>query len=165
MAQVPLLQRLRVRALGAAAELRTDSEVNHRAAGSGILAFAVTPLFEVSGQYHQAGYSEPSAAGYFAPQRSQTIELGSYVEVETESGVVMAFDVGAGVQRVAEHSVGAGPWERALRLYSLVMVPLAAGRQLALEVEAYDGLIGTESAGGAGWRQLSGSLSLRWALD
>ncbi len=163
MAQVPLFRRLRLRALGAAAELRTETEVNHRTAGSGIVAFAVTPLFEVSGQFHQAGYAEPSTAGYFAPRLSQTMEVGSYLEVET-TRLIVALDLGVGVQRLAEHGGGVGSWERALRLYSLTMVPLAPGRQLALEIEAYDGLIGTESAGGAGWRQLSGALSLRWAL-
>ncbi|MGH2608393.1 MAG: hypothetical protein ACRDHF_04830, partial [Tepidiformaceae bacterium] len=87
----------------------------------------------------------------------------SYLELET-GGVALALDVGAGVQRVAEHGAGVGPWDRALRLYSLVVVPLAPGRQMLLEVEAYDGLIGTERAGSAAWRQLSGALSLRWAL-
>jgi hypothetical protein len=163
MAQVPVLGPLRFRALGRAAELRTEAEVNHRTAGSGIVALALTPLIEVSGQFHQSGYSRPSTAGYFAPRLSQTMEIGSYLEHET-TGLTVALDLGVGVQRLAEQGGSVGSWERVLRLYSYAAVPLAPGRLLALEVEAYDGIVGTESAGSGAWRQLSGALSLRWAL-
>jgi len=59
-----------------------------------------------------------------------------------------------------------GPWRRALSLYSLMVLPLAPGRDLKVELDLEDSPIASEGAtpGGAQWRYASAAVSLRWAL-
>ncbi len=142
-----------------------SAELNHRTTFAGAMAFAVTPAVELSGQFHQTTYSHATTAGYFAPRLAQTVEAGSYMEFET-ARVILALDLGVGVQRVADQGASVGSWRRALRLYSLVALPLSpgGGRELRLELEGYDAQIGNEVATSAGWRYGSAALSLRWAL-
>jgi hypothetical protein len=137
-----------------------------------VVALAAAPAVELSGQFRQIAYSHSSTA-YFAPRLAQVVEAGTYLEFETSRSVVFAFDVGAGVQRVGAHEpVGehggarVGPWRRALRLYSLIVVPLAPGRgrDLRLELEGEDSLIGSDAPTTGHWRYASAALSLRWAL-
>jgi len=77
---------------------------------------------------------------------------------------VLAFDLGVGVQRVAQQGAALGAWRRALRLYSLIAVPLAPGRELRFELDSDDSGVATESATTAQWRYVSMQLSLRVAL-
>src|SRR5256885_3711409 len=50
-----------------------------------------------------------------------------------------------------------GPWRRALSLYSLMVLPLAPGRDLKVELDLEDSPIASEGAtpGGAQWRYAS----------
>jgi len=161
--ELPIAGRLRLRGLGRAAALSDSAARNHRTGVGGVVAFAATPSVEVSGQVHQVRYAHSSSAGYFAPRLAQVVEAGTYVEVETGSAL-LAFDAGAGVQRVARHGARVGPWRRALRLYALIAVPLAPGRDLRLELEGEDSQIASEAATSGQWRYGSAMLSLRWAL-
>jgi len=143
--------------------------VNHRTTFAGVAAVAVTPILEVSGQIHEIRYSRPSSAGYFAPRLVQIAQAGSYIELETARSIVLAFDLGVGVQRVAARQGAAvGPWRHALRLYSLIAVPLAPGRELRFELDSDDSgvatEVATESATTAQWRYVSMQVSLRVAL-
>jgi len=153
--------------------LSSSFDVNHRTTFAGVAAVALTPILEVSGQIHEIRYSRPSSAGYFAPRLVQIAQAGSYIELETARSIVLAFDLGAGVQRVAQQRAAVGPWRRALRLYSLIAVPLAPGRELRFELDADDSCVATESAKTAvatdsattaQWRYVSMQVSLRVAL-
>ena len=162
--ELPVASRLKLRGIGRTAALSSSFDVNHRTTFAGVAAVAVTPSLEVSGQIHEIRYSRPSNAGYFAPRLIQIAQAGSYIELETARSLVLAFDLGVGVQRVAQQRAAVGPWRRALRLYSLVAVPLAPGRELRFELEGDDSGVATESATTAQWRYISMQLSLRFAL-
>ena len=162
--EVPVAGGLKLRGIGRTAALSSAFDVNHRTTFAGVAALAVTPSVEVSGQVHEIRYSRPSSAGYFAPRLIQIAQVGSYIELETARSFVLAFDLGAGVQRVAQQGAALGPWRRALRLYSLVAVPLAPGRELRFELDGDDSGVATESATTAQWRYVSMQLSLRVAL-
>jgi hypothetical protein len=91
------------------------------------------------------------------------VEAGTSLELETARPVLVTVDAGLGVQRVANFGVARGPWRRALRLYSLIVVPLAPGRDLRLELEGDDSPVADEAATGR-WRYGSAAVSLRWAV-
>jgi len=165
LVEIPVTRTLKLRGLGRTALLRDTADLNHRTALGGVVAVALSPVFELSGQVHQIRYSHPSTAGYFAPRLAQVVEAGSYLELETPRGWLLALDVGVGAQRVAEFGGQPGPWSRALRWYSLITAPLAPGRALQLELEGEDSMVAREAATTAGaWRYGSAALSLRWAL-
>jgi len=169
--ELPVASRLKLRGIGRTAALSSSFDLNHRTTLAGVVAVAVTPSVELSGQMHEIRYSRPSSAGYFAPRLIQMAQVGSYIELETARSVVLAFDLGVGVQRVAQQGAAVGPWRRALRLYSLVAVPLAPGRELRFELDSDDSGVATESATTAResattaqWRYVAMQLSLRLAL-
>jgi tetratricopeptide (TPR) repeat protein len=166
MVELPVGAAVRLRGIGRAAALSDSADLNHRVTLAGVVAVAATPGVELSGQFHQIRYDHATAAGYFAPHLAQLMEVGSYLEFETARGALFSCDLGAGVQRVALQGAAVGPWRRALSLYSLIILPVAAGRDLKLEVDAEDSPIASEAArnGGGPWRYLAASLSLRWAL-
>jgi len=165
LVEIPVTRTLKLRGLGRTALLRDTADLNHRTALGGVVAVALSPAIELSGQVHQIRYSHASTAGYFAPRLAQVVEAGSYLELETPRGWLLAIDVGAGAQRVAEFGGQPGPWSRALRWYSLITAPLAPGRALQLEIEGEDSMVAREAATTAGaWRYGSAALSLRWAL-
>jgi len=162
--EIPVTRTLKLRALWRTALLRDTADLNHRTALGGVVAVALSPAIELSGQVHQIRYSHASTAGYFAPRLGQVVEAGSYVELETPSGWLLALDVGAGAQRVADFGGQPGAWSRALRWYSLITAPLAPGRTLQLELEGEDSPVAREAATTGAWRYGSAALSLRWAL-
>jgi len=163
--EIPLTRTLKLRGLGRTALLRDTADLNHRTALGGVVAVALSPTIELSGQVHEIRYSHASTAGYFAPRLGQIVEAGSYVELETPRGWLLALDVGAGAQRVAEFGGQPGPWTRSLRGYAFITAPLAPGRALQLELEGEDSKVARETATTAGaWRYGSAALSLRWAL-
>ena len=163
--EIPVTRALKLRGLGRTAVLSDTADVNHRTELGLVLALPLSPAIELSGQVHQLRYSHASTAGYFAPRLRQVVEAGSYMELETASGWLLALDVGAGAQRVAEFGGQPGPWTRSLRGYALITAPLAPGRALQLELEGEDSMVAREAATTAGaWRYGSAALSLRWAL-
>jgi tetratricopeptide (TPR) repeat protein len=165
LAELPLSRVVRLRGLGRTAELSDSAEVNHRTTYAGMIVCAVKPGFEISGQFHATRYAHASDAGYFAPALIHVAEIGSYIEVETARGLLVAFDLGGGVQQVAEQGASLGPWKPALRLYSLIVWPIATGRELRLEVDAENSPVASEVATAGGtWRYGAATLSLRWAL-
>ena len=163
--EIPVTRALKLRGLGRTAVLSDTADVNHRTELGLVLALPLSPAIELSGQVHQLRYSHASTAGYFAPRLGQVVEAGSYAELETPRGWLLALDVGAGAQRVAEFGGQPGPWTRSLRGYAFITAPLAPGRALQLELEGEDSMVAREAATTAGaWRYGSAALSLRWAL-
>ena len=163
--EIPVTRALKLRGLGRTAVLSDRADVNHRTELGLVLALPLSPAIELSGQVHQLRYSHASTAGYFAPRLGQVVEAGSYVELESPGGWLLALDVGAGAQRVAEFGGQPGPWTRSLRGYAFITAPLAPGRALQLELEGEDSMVAREAATTVGaWRYGSAVLSLRWAL-
>jgi len=165
---LPLLgDRVALRGGGRVAELTSDVDRNRRTVLSGGLAVAGPRCVELSAQLHQTAYAHATASGYFAPRMAQLAELGAYTEVESARGVRLAADVGAGVQRVGAHGEPTGSWERATRLWAQLALPLRPGREIRLEVDGYDALIGDAAAAAApasGWKYAAGTLSVRWGF-
>jgi len=181
--ELPLAPALKLRGIGRTTALSDPTEQNHRTALGGVVAFAATPSVELSAQVHEIRYDHADTVGYFAPRRAQVVQAASYLEFETAGSALLAFDIGVGVQRVADWNSPAGPappfagpatvgspamgpWRRALSLYSLMVLPLAPGRDLKVELDLEDSPIASEGAtpGGAQWRYASAAVSLRWAL-
>jgi len=163
--ELPLARVVKLRGIARAASLSDPIETNHRMALGGVVAFAAAPSVELSARFNQIRYDHPDTVGYFAPRLAQVVQAGSYVEFETPSGAVFSFDVGAGVQRVAKFSAGLGPWQRALSLYSSIVLPLAPGCDLKIDLGLEDYAAGNEAATSAGsWRYVSAATSLQWAL-
>ena len=165
--ELPVARVFKLRGISRTVALSDSAEVNHRTTLAGMVAVPVTPSVEVSAQFHTIRFAHPTTAGYFAPRLVQVAQAGSYLEFETARGILLVFDIGAGVQRVADQGAAIGPWGRALRLYSLIVVPLAVGRDLRLEFDGEQSAFANELAttGGAQWRYVSVAMSLRWALD
>ncbi len=163
--ELPVGRAFKLRGISRTVALSDSAEVNHRTTLAGMVAVPVMPSVEVSAQFHTIRFAHPTTAGYFAPRLVQVAQAGSYLEFETARGILLVFDIGAGVQRVAEQGAAIGPWGRALRLYSLIVVPLAVGRDLRLEFDGEQSAFANEVATTAEWRYVSAALSLRWALN
>jgi hypothetical protein len=158
---------LRIRPGGRIGSVSANGEPSNARTGWDLaLAIPLGWQGEISGQYHRLSYASPSAAGYFAPRLVETREAAGYFERETDGGLTLAADVGAGVQRVAEHGAGMGTWERALRGWASMSIPVSAGWVLWSEAEAYDSPFAPEGVStSASWRFLSLSIGLRWMLQ
>jgi hypothetical protein len=129
---------LRLRAAGRAGLIEALGEdANRRLLGDAALALPLGWRGEISAQYHRLGYEQASTAGYFAPERVETIEGGSYWELGGDGAVSFSVDLGAGGQRVAEQGAEVGPWKLALRGWALLAVDLSRTIQWRTEAEAY----------------------------
>ena len=157
---------LRLRGAGRAAGIEAGSERNTRTGFDAIAAVPLASGAELSVQFHRLGYAHGTAAGYFAPKRVETAEVGTYFELGDGRPFVLALDLGAGVQRLAEQAAAPGPWRRALRMYGYASAAIAPEARLQLEVEGYDAPLAGEAVttSGAGWRYGSVAVSLRVAV-
>jgi hypothetical protein len=161
---LPFAGPIKFRGFGRIAAIEDRLDRNVRTAAGGMLVLAVAPAVEVSGQFHTIGYDHFSTAGYFAPRLVQMAQLGSYGELETASGsVTLAFDVAAGVQRLAAQGVPLGSWRRAASLWSQLGFRITSGTQLRLELELYDSPAAAVAAT-AGWKYGAAGVSLRQSL-
>jgi len=97
----------------------------------------LTPQGEVSIQFHSLGFSRASAAGYFAPGRVETLEVGTYWSLEGDGRLSAEIDLGAGIQCLAKQNEEIGPWKTALRGWALLAFDLSSTVQLRAEAEAY----------------------------
>jgi hypothetical protein len=169
---------LRLRASGRLAHFEAPGEPRNGRAG--LEGAVVIPLgggrVQPSLQYRLVGYQRASSAGYFAPRRAETAEGGVYLDLGEDGPVSFAADLGAGVQRIAEHpAVGMpwgpqrasalGPWSRILRGWAQASLAMGPSRSWFVEVEAYDAPFALEGVSTTGnWRFLSLSSGLRWSL-
>jgi hypothetical protein len=160
----PLAGAFKLRGIGATAALSSTVDVNHRNSLGAAVVLGVGPAGEVSALIHEVRFSHQSAVGYFAPRVVQTVEAATYLEHETAGSALFVLDGGVGVRRLAAWAGPLGPWGRALRLYALIAVPIAPGRELRLEVEGEDSAVATEVATAAAWRYGSAVLSVRWGM-
>jgi predicted TPR repeat methyltransferase len=153
----------RLRGAGRAADIEAGAERNTRTGFDAIAAVPIAEGAELSAQFHRQGYAHGTTAGYFAPSRVETVEAGTYFEVGDGQPFVLALDLGAGMQRLAEQASPPGPWRRALRMYGYAAVAIAPEARLQLEMEGYDAPLAGEAVttSGAGWRYGSVAVSVR----
>ncbi|HEY7378139.1 MAG TPA: tetratricopeptide repeat protein [Steroidobacteraceae bacterium] len=162
---LPVAGPIAIRGLARIASIRSVVDDNSRAMFGARLVGKFRDGSEITFGGQQFTYAHASATGYFAPQQARTLEVGAYREGETERGVTFALDLGAGGQQVTEWGTPASAWAPAFRGWASLGIPLAPGRELRFEAEAYDARIGSELAtGGERWRYGSGAVSLRWAF-
>ena len=156
--------RLRLRGLGSAARLSALLDDNTRARLGGGLVYRLAPLVQLSAQYQQDRFAHATTAGYFAPERVQSAEVGSYFEAYGPHDVSWAFDVGGGGQRYALQQAALGEWKPALHGWAQVSAPLGRAADIALETEYYRSSAGSTIAATPDWRYYSAALSLRWHI-
>ncbi len=129
---------LRFRATGTVALIETLGEDdNRRLQGDAALVLPLGWRGEISAQYHRVGFERTSSAGYFAPERVETIEGGAYWDLGGEGAVSFSVDLGAGGQRIAEQGAAVGPWKVALRGWAMLSVNLSRTIQWRTEADAY----------------------------
>ncbi len=162
---LPVTGPFRVRARGQSGVLDSATDVNHRSGYQFGPVYRWRPAAEVGVFYSELGYEHATAAGYFAPRRAQTVELGTYIEYEGLSPLTFALDAGAGQQRVEKQGEDIRDWIATYRLWALVSWALKPGMSLELELEHYDSPVaGNAVAPIANWSFNSATLSLRFGV-
>jgi len=162
---LPLTGSLRARARGQSGRLEAATDVNRRSGYQFGPVYRWRPAAEVGVFYNELGYERATAAGYFAPRRAQTIELGTYIEYEGLAPFTFALDAGAGQQRVEKQGEAIRGWIATSRLWGLVSWALKPGVSLDLEVERYDSPVaGDAVTPTSDWRFNSAMLSLRFGV-
>jgi hypothetical protein len=164
LAELPLGP-IRLRGEGRAGSIETVGQSNGRWGIDGALVVPLDWRGEVSLQAHRLSYQDSTSAGYFAPQKTQTLEVGSYVELGDAAPWLVALDLGIGAQRIQRFGAAPGEWSLAARLWGWIAYSLGNARALQLEIEGYNAPgTATAIATSPDWRQGSAALSLRWGL-
>jgi hypothetical protein len=161
--EVALSRIMRARAFGSAGWISAEGETNTRSAAGAGFAWLPVPIAEVSANVAQSGNARAPEAGYFAPERIQSAELGTYAEFEGDL-FLLALDAGAGIERFRRHGDDYGEWRAALRAYALASWRFHPRWETRLEIDTYDSRAGLVAAGGSGWRYASISGSLRASM-
>lgn len=162
---LPVSGPFRARARGQSGVLDSATDVNHRSGYQIGPVYRWRPAAEAGVFYSELGYEHATAAGYFAPRRAQTIELGTYIEYEGLAPLTFAVDAGAGQQRVEKQGEDIRDWIATYRLWALVSWALKPGVGLELELEHYDSPVaGNAVAPTANWRFNAATLSLRFGV-
>ncbi len=155
----------RARARAQSGVLSAATDANHRSGYQFGPVYRWQPSAEVGVFYNELGYEHATAAGYFAPRRAQTIELGTYIEYEGLAPFTFALDAGAGRQRVEKQGEAIRGWIATSRLWGLISWALKPGVSLDLEVERYDSPVaGDAVTPTSDWRFNSAMLSLRFGV-
>ncbi len=153
----------RLRATGRASRFTGGGETNYRTMAGGGAGWSPTPWVEFNAHAARTQFARAASTGYFAPERVEAAEVGTYMEFEGDR-YVLAFDGGAGFERFREHGAGFEPWRPAFRAYLLLARRLGEKTRLVLEADAYDSRAELSAAGGEGWRSVTAGASLRRAL-
>jgi tetratricopeptide (TPR) repeat protein len=157
---------LRVRGSGRLGQISAAGEpANKRSSVEGALLLPLGERVLPSVQYRLSGFDRASAAGYFAPRRAETAEAGVYFEAGEGGPLSLAADLGAGMQRVAEHGGATGSWSRVWRAWGAASLAMGPTTAWFVEVEAYDAPFAIDGPATEGnWRFLSVTAGLRWGL-
>ncbi len=160
---LPLVAGFRGRAQGRAAAINTREEPeNTRTTFGGALVRPVGNWGDIALNAQRIRVARATTQGYFAPRSADIAEVSTYVERESERGVVLAIDAGVGMQRMQAFDAAAtSTWQPAARLWSHLDVPLARTFLLRTEVDLYDGGVARDAATAAHWRWISASLGVR----
>jgi tetratricopeptide (TPR) repeat protein len=162
---LPLSGPIRARARGQSGKLDSATDLNHRSGYQLGPVYRWRPAAEVGVFYSRLGYEHATAAGYFAPRRAETVEIGAYIEYEGLAPLTFALDAGAGQQRVQKQGEDIRDWIATYRLWALVSWALKPGVSLELELEHYDSPVaGNAVAPTANWTFNGATLSLRFGV-
>jgi len=155
---------IRARGFAKLGRVHNADESNGRQIFGGALAF-VPGAYEISLRAQTMRYDTATALAYFSPRQVQTMELGTYLERESDRGVTIAMDLGGGAQQVQEWTSSTTAWSPTVHAWTQVVVPLNDTFALGTEIEAYDSRVGSEvrspTAPASQWRYASATLSLR----
>jgi len=163
--EAPLSGLLRARVGALSGRLDSDTDVNHRSGYQFGPFYRWQPAAVFGVFYSELEYAQATTAGYFAPQRVQTIELGTSIEYEPQWPVMFALDAGIGQQRVAQQGQEIGDWTRVLRFWGLMSWTIKPDMRLNLELEHSDSLVaGTAVTPTSSWSSNSVILSLRFGI-
>jgi tetratricopeptide (TPR) repeat protein len=160
--ELPVTSRLVGRIQGEGARLDEPDRTNSRAAARASLGYRAAPGFELQASAGTLGYRRPTSAGYSAPERTVSAELGAAIEVGRFWPFFLSIDTGLGAQRVTEFGSAAGPWKGTFRWFSSLGVELWPGATLALDIE-HDNTLEHRAVDAPTdqWRSTSALLSLR----
>jgi tetratricopeptide (TPR) repeat protein len=163
--ETPLAGSWRARASGERGRLDATTDVNHRSSYQLGPIYRWRPVADFGLLFSEQDYQHPSAAGYFAPQRAQAIELGTYLEYDRLWPMTFALDAGVGQQRVERFGETMGDWIWTDRLWALVSWALKPGVRLELELEHNDSPVaGNTVTPTSNWSSNSVILSLRFGV-
>jgi tetratricopeptide (TPR) repeat protein len=165
--EVPLASFARVRALGRAAQLHATGEDNQRTLLGGALVRPIAGWGEIALGGQRMAFDKPTTRGYFAVEHAELAELSAYIERESDAGVTLALDLGAGAQRVTPFSAATRKWEPALRAWTQLDVPIGLARSLRAELDLYDGGVAQDASAASAtshWRWASLSLGMHLGL-
>jgi len=163
--ELPLTGPFRVHTRGQRGRLEAATDVNRRSGYQVGPVYRWRPAAEAGVSYSELRYEHDADAGYFAPRRAQTIELGTYIEYEGLSPLAFALDAGAGRQRVQKDGEDLRDWIATYRLWALASLTLKPDVRLELELEHYDSPVaGNGATPTADWTFNSATLSLRFGV-
>lgn len=160
-ADLPIVSLVTLRAGARAASYSSTDDENRRTSVLGGLILPVTPSIEIGGVYQRIMFDHESFAGYFTPRTAHLAEVASYAEFESESGVVLAVDAGAGAARFELFGNELGDWEPAYRLMTSLVVPLRDASSIRVELDTYDSRLASDAGTASSWRFLSVTAALR----
>jgi tetratricopeptide (TPR) repeat protein len=158
-----LSRRLRVRGTGGAGWFEGAGETNSRRTAGAGAGWNLRPNVELSGNFAETDYAHPTRKGYFAPERLQSMDAGTYMEFENDSTLI-ALDLGGGVERFKIFGGVFGRWAPALRGYMLLSHKIRPGRDLRLEFDSYRTQAAPVDTPNPGWKHFSLTASFRWSL-
>ena len=163
--ELPLAESWRVRVRGQGGRLAAATDVNHRSSYQLGPVYRWRPAAEVGLSYSELAYDHATTAGYFAPRRVQTVELGTYFEYDHLWPVTFILDAGLGQQRVAKQGEAIGDWIGVFRVWALAAWTLRPGVHLELELEHEDSPVAGDTATPtSNWSSNSVLLSLRFGV-
>jgi len=163
--ELPLAGSLLARVRGQSGQLDSTTDVNRRSGYQLGPVYRWRPAAELGLSYGELGYDHPTDAGYFAPRRIQTVELGTYIEYERLWPLTFALDAGAGRQCVTRQGEDTCGWIGTFRLWALVSWALKPGVHLDLELDHEDSPVAGDAATPTSqWKSDSAILSLRFGV-
>ena len=163
--ELPLAESIRARVRGQSGRLDAATDVNHRSGYQLGPVYRWRPSAEIGVSYGELAYDHATTPGYFAPRRIQTVELGTYVEVDQFWPITFALDAGLGQQRVAKQGEATGNWIGIFRVWALASWTLKPGVRLELELEHDDSPVAGDAATPTSdWSSNSVILSLRFGV-
>jgi len=155
---------VRARGFAKVGSVHNADESNGRRILGGALVVAPA-AYEISLRAQTMRYDTATALAYFSPRQVQTVELGTYLERESNRGVTVAMDLGGGAQQVEEWGSSVSGWSPTFHGWTQVVVPLTDTFALGTEIEAYDSRVGSDvrspTVSASRWRYASAILSLR----
>lgn len=163
--ELPLAGSLLARVGGQIGQLDSTTDVNRRSGYQLGPVYRWRPAAEVGLSYGELGYDHPTEAGYFAPRRIQTVEIGTYIEYERLWPLTFALDAGAGEQCVERQEDSTCGWIRTLRVWTLISWALKPGVHIDLELDHEDSPVAGDAVTPTShWKSDSAILSLRFGV-